>query len=136
MSRENVEIVAKQFEDTNARNFKRVLAAWADDVVLSLHGDAAALAEQDVVGKTAVGEWFGEWFRIFDRDYRFEIDELQDWGTRVFIVATHHGRGRTSGAPITQQAAWIYTVRSGNINRIDAYSSRADALEAKGRPED
>ena len=135
MSRENVEVVARQFEDTNVRNFRGVVDGWAEDVVLSLHGDAAAFAEQDVVGKEAVGEWFGEWFRTFDRDYRFEIDEFEDWGTRVFVVATHHGRGRTSGAPIVQQAAWIYAVRDGKIIRIDAYGTRAEALEAAGRPE-
>jgi ketosteroid isomerase-like protein len=135
MSRESVEIVARQFEDTNTRNFEGVLAGWADDVVLTLHGDGPVLAGQDVVGKTAVGEWFGEWFRAFDRDYRFEIEELQDWGERVFVVATHHVRGRASGVPLTQQAAWVYTVGNGRIVKIDAFGTREQALEAGGRPE-
>src|SRR5215210_789083 len=129
MSRENVEIVVKQFEDTNARDFEGVVAAWADDVVLVFHGDGPFVTGQDVLGKKAVGEWFGEWFGAFDRDYRFEIEEVQDWGERVFVDATHHGRGRTSGAPVTLQAAWVYTVRDGKIVRCDAYSARAEALE-------
>ena len=132
MSRENVEIVVGVFENTNARNFPAVMDAYADDVVLALRFDLAIDAEGELVGKKAVGDWFGNWFRTFDADYHFEIDETRDWGDQVLMVATHHGRGRVSGVPVAQQGAWIYTLRDGKVVRCDAYRDRAQALEAVG----
>jgi len=134
MSQENVDVVNGLFENTNARDFGAVLEAYADDIVLVLHGETQ-IGGKGEIGKEAVGRWFGEWFSTFDRDYRFEIEEVRDWGDRVFVVATHHGRGRASGVPFADQAAWIYTVLGGKIVRCDAYDSRAQALEAAGQRE-
>jgi ketosteroid isomerase-like protein len=135
MSQENVEVVVGLFENTNARDFPAAMDAYAEDVVLALHGELRFVGGEGAVGKEAVGEWFGDWFRTFDRDYRFEIEETRDWGDQVLVVATHHGRGRASGAPMTRRAAWIYTVRSGKIVRCDAYSEPEEALEAAGLSE-
>ena len=71
---ENVQVALKQFEDTNARDFAGVMDAWAEDVTLILHGEIA-LTGSTATGKAAVGEWFGDWFRQFGRDYRFDIEE-------------------------------------------------------------
>jgi ketosteroid isomerase-like protein len=135
MSQENVEIVIGQFENTNARDFNAVMEAYADDVVLALHGAFRNLGGEGAVGKEAVGEWFGEWFRTFDSGYRFEIEESRDWGDRVFIVAKHLGRGRASGAPVTQRTAYVYTVRAGKVSRVEGWDDREEALEAAGLSE-
>ncbi|MDX6617207.1 MAG: SnoaL-like polyketide cyclase, partial [Solirubrobacterales bacterium] len=114
-------------------DFAAVMDAYADDMVLALHGGARALSGGGgAVGKEAVGEWFGDWFSQFGSDYRFEIEEARDWGDRVFIVATHHGTGRASGAPVSLRAAWIYTLRDSKVVRCDAYSTAAEALEDAG----
>ena len=131
MSQENVKTVVGLFENVNARDFTAVMDAYADDVVLELHGLVAA-GDDGAVGKKAVGEWFGDWYRTFDRDYSHEIIETQDWGDRVLIVATHNGRGRTSGVPFRQRAAWIFTVRDGKVVRCEAFPDREQALEASG----
>lgn len=135
MSEENVQVVVGLFENTNARDFEAVMDAYADDVVLAVHGAAQGIGGAGAAGRKAVGEWFGDWFSTFDRDYRFEIEETRDWGDRVFLVATHHSRGRASGVPVTQRAAWIYTLRDGKIVRCDAYADREGALEAAGLTE-
>ena len=135
MSRENVEVVVGIFQAVNDRDFQGVMDAYADDIVLELHDSLVALGGEGAVGKAAVGEWFGEWYRIFDRDYRFEIDEVRDWGDRVFLVATHHGRGRTSGTPVVQSMAYVYTLREGRIVRCDVWETAAEALAAAGPPE-
>jgi ketosteroid isomerase-like protein len=136
MSEENVEIVSRVFELVNARDFEAVVDAQADDVVLTLHGGFRALAGGGhAVGKKAVVEWFGDWFRTFDPAYSFEIEEVRDLGDRVLVVATHHARGRVSGAPINSRGAWVWTVRGRKIVRIDAFGSREDALEAAGLSE-
>jgi ketosteroid isomerase-like protein len=138
MSRENVERVVRLFENTNARDFAAVMDAYAEDVVLAVYGAPYVVGTNDgpvATGKQAVGEWFGDWFRTFDRDYYFDIEETRDWGDRVLIVATHHGRGRASGAPVVRRAAWIYTLSHGKIVRCDAYPDPATALEAAGKSE-
>jgi ketosteroid isomerase-like protein len=135
MSQENVELVVGLFENVNKRNFQAIMDAYADDMVLVNHGELRAASGPGVVGKEAVGAWFGDWFRSFDRDYRFEIEETRDLGDRVLIVARHRSRGRASGAPIDQHGAWIYTVRDGRVVRCDIYSERTAALEAVGLSE-
>jgi ketosteroid isomerase-like protein len=135
MSQRNVAVVVRTFENTNARDFEAVMDAYADDVVLALHDDLVARGSEGAVGKEAVSEWFGDWLRTFERGYRFELEEARDWGDRVFVVATHDGRGRLSGAPIRRRAAWIYAVRDGRITRIDIYSDPDSALRDAGPPD-
>jgi ketosteroid isomerase-like protein len=135
MSEENVRVVVGQFEAVNSRDFAAVMDAYADDVVLSLHGDIPTALGEGAVGKKAVGEWFGDWFQTFASDYRFEVEESRDLGDRVFIDATHHSAGRLSGVPVTLRAGWIYTLRDGKVVGCDAYPSPAEALEAAGLPE-
>jgi ketosteroid isomerase-like protein len=128
--RQNVEIVVKQFENTNARDFVAVMDAYTEDVTLILHGEG--LLTGGATGKADVGKWFGDWFAQFGRDYRFEIEESQASGDRVFLVATHHGRGRTSGAPVGLSLAYVYTVLGGKVSRVEVWSDREAALEAAG----
>src|SRR6478672_9626987 len=135
MSQENVEIVIGQFENTNARDFKAVMDAYADDVILRFTTGLRSIRGEAAVGKEAVGEWFGDWFRAFDRDYRFEVDEAHDLGDRVLIVATHHGRGRASGAPVTEQMGYLYTVRDRKVSLVEIWADQAGALEAAGLTE-
>jgi ketosteroid isomerase-like protein len=130
MSRENVEIVVGVFESVNARDFAAALEVYAPNVILAFHDEE--FAGDDAAGKEAVTKWFGDWFRNFDSDYRFEIEDALDLGERVFLVVTHHGRGRVSGAPITRRTGWIYTVEDGKVVRLDGYLDPADALEAVG----
>jgi len=129
MSRENVEVVLKQFGDTNARDFAAVMEAYAEDVTVEVHGEKVGVLGRTVAGKVAVGEWFGDWFRQFGRDYRFDIEESRGVGDRVFLLATHRGRGRDSGVPVEERWAYVYTVREGKVSRVDIWGDR-DAREA------
>ena len=134
MSLENVQLVLQQFERTNARDFAGVMDTWAEDVTLDLHGDFAPSANE-TSGKAAVGEWFGDWFRQFGSDYRFDIEECIDAGDRVFLEATHHGHGRHSGVTVEQRTAYVYTVREGRIARVEVWADREAAIEAAGLTE-
>jgi ketosteroid isomerase-like protein len=137
VSHENVEVVVKQFHDTNARDFAAVMAAYAEDVTLVFHGEVGPLSST-ATGKAAVGEWFGDWFRQFAPDYRFDIKESRGVGDRVFILASHHGRGRGSGVPVAERWAYVYTVRMGKVSRVELWNdrnAREMALEAMGLAE-
>ena len=97
MSQDNVDVVRDQFAAVNERDFPRAMSHYAEDVVLVVDADAF-LESGTFTGRDAVGRWFGNWFATFEPNYRFEIDEVRDLGDSVLLIATHSGRGRTSGA--------------------------------------
>ena len=120
-----------QFAATNERDFARAMGHYAADVELVV--DRGAFLEGGTFnGREAVGEWFGNWFRTFEPGYRFEIEEARDFDGVILLVASHRGRGRTSGAEVHGQTAYLYTVRDGKIVRAELYPSREAALEAAG----
>jgi ketosteroid isomerase-like protein len=129
MSQENVEIVVRQFECVNVRDFAGVMDAWAEDVTLIVRGELGPFAGDTATGKAAVGEWFADWFREFGRDYHFDIEETRVSGDRVFVFATHHGRGRHSGVPVELGSAYVYTLRGGQVSRVEIWADQ-DAREA------
>jgi ketosteroid isomerase-like protein len=138
MSQENVDVVRKQFEAVNARDFTAAMDAYTEDVTLAIHGDAGPLSGT-ADGKSAVGDWFGDWFTQFGPDYQFEIEVASGAGERVFLVATHHAHGRTSGVSVERRMAYIYTVREGKVSGVELwfgdFATVAAALDAIGLPE-
>jgi ketosteroid isomerase-like protein len=131
VSQADVQVVLDQFAAVNERDFERAMSLYADDVELVV--DSRAFLEGGTFsGREAVGAWFGNWFRTFARDYRFDIEEAQDLGDAVLLVASHQGRGRTSGAEVHGQTGYLYRVRDGKIVRAELYPSREDALKAAG----
>ena len=134
MSQENVEVVRDQFAATNERNFPRAMSHYAEDVELIV--DRGAFLEGGTFkGRDAVGGWFARWFTTFEPGYHFDVEEARDLGDVVLVVATHHGRGRTSGAEVHGKTGYVYGLRGGKIVRVELYRSRAEALEAAGLPE-
>jgi|GEM_PF-1156261 uncharacterized protein len=127
---EHVEIVRGQFEATNRRDFTTAMDAYAEEVVLVVAPDLAPLNAGTFRGREAVGDWFGDWFRSFAGDYRFDIEEAFAVAERVFVFARHHGRGRASGVALDWSVFYVYTVRAGKVTRVEMYADRADALEA------
>jgi ketosteroid isomerase-like protein len=129
MSQENVQVVLDQFAATNERDFPRAMSYYADDVVLLVDPDAF-LERGSFEGREAVGQWFANWFTTFERGYHFDIEEARDLGDVVFLSASHHGRGRSSGVEVRGQTGYLYTVRDGRIVRVELYASGAEALRA------
>jgi ketosteroid isomerase-like protein len=131
MSQENVQVVCGQFEATNERDFGRAMGYYADDVEMVVSHDAF-LESGTFTGREAVGQWFADWLMTFEPGYHFVIDEARDLGDAVFLTATHHGRGRASGAEVHGQTGYLYWVRDGKVARVELYRSGAEALEAAG----
>jgi len=134
MSQENVEVVCDQFAATNERDFPRAMSYYAEDVELVVDPDAF-LETGTFKGRHAVGQWFANWITTFEPGYHFDIEEAQDLGDVVFLSATHHGRGRTSGLEVHGQTGYLYRLRGGKIVRVELYPGRAEALEALGLSE-
>jgi ketosteroid isomerase-like protein len=131
VSQASVDVVLDQFAATNERDFERAMRHYAEEVVLVVP-DNAFLQSGTYTGREAVGNWFGDWFRTFEPDYRFEIEAARDLGDRVFLDATHRGRGRASGAQVHGRNGYLYTVSDGKITRVELYATPAEALAAGG----
>jgi ketosteroid isomerase-like protein len=130
----DVDVVLEQFGAVNEGDFERAMSYYADEVELFV--DAGAFLESGTfTGRDAVGEWFGNWFRSFERGYRFDIEDARDLGDDVLLVAGHRGRGRTSGAEVHGRNGYLYRVRDGRIVRVEIYPGGAEALEAAGSRE-
>lgn len=107
---------------------------YADDVVLVV--EEGFLNTGTFEGKEAVGEWYGDWFRAFGSDYRFEIEEIRELRPGlVFMVASYGGSGRASGAVVRDRRAYLYRVNDGKITRIQFFLTSESALEAAALPE-
>jgi ketosteroid isomerase-like protein len=132
---DDVDVVLEQFAATNGRDFERAMGLYADDVRLIVSpesGPNPGIYE----GKGAVGDWFGDWFRTFDRDYRFEVNEARELADGpIFLYATHGGSGRLSGAEVHGENAYLYLVDDGKITQVGFFVSRDEALEAASLPE-
>ena len=134
MSQDPVEILRSQFTATNERDFPRAMSYYADDVVLVV--EEGFLNTGTFQGKEAVGEWYGDWFRAFGTDYRFEFDEIRELEPGlVFMTARFRGSGRSSGAVVWDRRAYLYRVEDGKITRIQFFNESEDALEAASAPE-
>jgi ketosteroid isomerase-like protein len=129
MSQENLEVVLDQFAATNERDFARAMSHYAEDVELVVHQDAF-LQRGTFQGRDAVGRWFGDWFATFEPGYHFDIEEARDLGDVILLVASHHGRGRASGAEVHGQTAYLYEVRDGKLAHVELHATREAALEA------
>lgn len=136
MSEEDIAVVREQFEAVNRRDFAGAMELYAEDVVLVAPDMDGVWSPGVFEGSAAVGEWFGEWFRTFAPGYSFEIREARALaGGLTFVVATHGGKGRLSGAPVHGETAYLYRVRGGKIVRVGFFPTREYALEAVSLPE-
>jgi ketosteroid isomerase-like protein len=130
-----IDVVLDQFAAVNERDFKRAMDRYAEDVRL-FASEGSGLKAGLFKGKEAVGEWFGDWFRIFAPGYRFEIHEARELENGViFILATHGGRGRLSGAEVRGETGYLYRVRDGQVTQVGFFASREEALDAVSLPD-
>jgi ketosteroid isomerase-like protein len=129
-----VEVLREQFAATNERDFARAMTFYSDDVVLVV--EDGFLNTGTFEGKEAVGEWYGDWFRAFGTDYRFEIEEVRELRPGlVFMTASYGGSGRSSGVQVRDRRSYLYRVDQGKIRRIQFFLTSQAAMEAASLPE-
>jgi ketosteroid isomerase-like protein len=129
-----VDVLREQFAATNERDFARAMTYYADDVILVV--EDGFLNTGTFEGKEAVGEWYGDWFRAFGTDYRFEIEEIRELQAGlVFMTAKYGGSGRASGVVVSDRRAYLYRVDEGKITRVQLFPTREEAMEAASLPE-
>ena len=65
-------------------------------------------------------------------EWREEIEEIRDLGSRVLVCSTQYGRSKGTGIEVETRYAVLYEVHGGKIIRMALHSTRAEALEAAG----
>jgi ketosteroid isomerase-like protein len=134
MSQENVELVRRSHEAFN-RGVEALLSGGflSPEFVWDLspsgipglgvyrgHDEVRSFLEDD-------------WFQAFPfEEWELEVEELIDHGEQVIVMTRQRGRGQTSGAGAELELASIFTLRDGQIVRVETHLDREKALEAAG----
>jgi ketosteroid isomerase-like protein len=82
-------------------------------------------------GHDGVRESWERWLEDFEQ-YGFEVERIVDAGAKVLVVAREEGRGRVSGATISQRIYSVYSFRGSKISRYEEFYDERAALEAAG----
>jgi ketosteroid isomerase-like protein len=138
MSQENVEIVRRSFELVNEVGTDAFISGnfWSDDWVLDSSG--AGIPGLGVYrGHDEIRAFFEEdWFTVFPfEEWELHVSDLVDHGDQVVATSRQQRRGASSGVAATLELANIFTLRNGQIVRLELYRDRDEALEAAGLSE-
>jgi ketosteroid isomerase-like protein len=74
--------------------------------------------------------WVASW-----EEWREEIEEMRDLGSRVLVLSVQRGRGKGSGVEVEARYAILYEVHGGKITSVRMYWNPTTALEAAGLSE-
>jgi ketosteroid isomerase-like protein len=130
MSQANVDLLRRFFDAANRRQFREVMAMYADDVELVVSD--AWVNGGTYEGRDAVGRFFGDWYRTFDGGPHFDLRDVRDAGDAVAVAAQATARGGFSGIELTTEYFYVYSVRDGQISHVQFYETWRQALEAAG----
>jgi uncharacterized protein len=125
----NVEVVRAGYEALAGGDAQAVLDLM--DPQVEFVNPESAMEGGTRTGTEGVRTAMGAMQEMFE-DYSVEAKEFIPLGDEVVVVATERGRGRSSGAPLEQETAHVFTVRGGRITRFRWFHTREEALAAAG----
>jgi ketosteroid isomerase-like protein len=128
MSRENLEVVRAAWASTASQGPEGMLEFLDPDVEWDVRSD---LPDS---GRYRGHEGFLKLVRRFDEVFEeqgYEPLDFIDAGERVVVPLRWWGRGRTSGATVTERhETWVFTVGGRLVTAVEEFATRAEALEA------
>ena len=132
MSQENVEIVRRMYDAFYAGDVDRALSHFQPNVLVD-----ASKARPDISignGRGHVNALVSRWVAAWD-EWREEIEEIRDLGSRILVLSVQRGRGKGSGVEVEARYAMLYDLDGGEITSMRMYGKVAEALEAAGLSE-
>jgi ketosteroid isomerase-like protein len=129
MSRENVELVQRQIEALNRRDFDALRALGHPEVEVDWSA-SRGLEPRVYRGWDEVMGFFQNLFESFERIH-VKPDRFIDAGDSVVVPYSAEARGR-HGVDTVARSALVYEVRGGRVARVCLYQETAQALEAVG----
>jgi ketosteroid isomerase-like protein len=130
MSRENVEIVRRIYDDGLIDRADEALRPLLNPEVEYVN-PAEAIEPGTRSGLDEVLDAFRSTPRIFDTAAH-EVHELFDAGDSVVAAVSFRARGRGSDREVTQEEAHTWTFNDGKVTRFEWCRDLASALEAVG----
>jgi hypothetical protein len=84
-------------------------------------------------GHDGLRRWARDFYDVFE-GVEAELEDVLDLGEdQVLVLLNYRGRGRVSGIEVGFiHLAGIFTIRHGQVTRVDWYRDKAEALEAAG----
>jgi len=137
MSQENVEFLQGLFAGAADLDKQELLAALPEliaqtcDPEIEWVEDPQRADRRIYHGHEGVRESWERWLENFD-EYGGEVERMVDCGDKVLVVAREAGRGRASGATISQLIYTVFSFRDGKIARYEEFYDEGAALEAAG----
>jgi ketosteroid isomerase-like protein len=124
MSQENVEIVRRNYDHLSKTG--EPLADVCDEEI------EFSFAWMEGHGFDGLQQATAEWTSTFE-EWHIEARELIEVGPdQVIAIVRDRARPKDSNAEIDNEFAHLWTLRDGLIIRFDAFTERAEALEAAG----
>jgi ketosteroid isomerase-like protein len=125
MSRENVELVRKSIDAYRRGDYVDATASFAPDVVWEIGQELPAR------GPAAVREMWARWDTDWE-ELEMVAEQFIDAGESVVVAMHYRGRGRLSGAEVSDRLFEVHTFRDGQCVRKVDFQTRTEALEAVG----
>jgi ketosteroid isomerase-like protein len=144
MSQENVELVLSLYPPPGADYVQlfgddELWAAQAEAMAPTTHEGFECVQHQFGSTKRYIGldglrafllDWMTPW-----ATYVVELEEAIDLDDRVLLLNRDRGRREGTAKEVRGRIAALWTIRDRKIARLDAYTTRADALKAVGLEE-
>jgi ketosteroid isomerase-like protein len=125
MSQENVEVVRLAFAAWDRGDLEESLVMFDEGVTIHPIIGPTWHGREGFVGMAA------DWTEGLT-EWSIAAKEFIDAGDRVVVRVHQTGRGEASGAAITSDYWFIFTIREGKITRWDMHARKSDAFEAVG----
>ena len=132
MSQAHIETIQNGIRAFNDRDFDAALAAVREDVVWERFLSRADADTRFVHGKEELrAVWESQVAAV---DIRFEPEEFIAAGDdKVIVPARMVAHGSSSEITLSASVTWVWTLdENGLTARVEAFESRADALDAHG----
>ena len=131
MSQENVETIKRMY-DVLAQPGREGILDFYDPEVVVLNA-ASSPDTAPYLGHEGLVEWVRDVQAGLGGTFRVEADDIIDVDeSRAVVVGRVSGKGRVSGLPVEVSLTTVFTLRNGAIVRLQAYDTKAEALEAVG----
>jgi hypothetical protein len=134
MSQQNVETVRRVIDAFNRDAMDAVVGLGRVSEGVTFDATQSGVPGFGVYhGIDETREFWNDWFAAFPfEEWEIEIEDLLDWGDRMVLATTRQrGRGAKSGARGLGFAN-LFTLRLGEIERVEVFRDLAKAREAAG----
>jgi uncharacterized protein len=130
MSQENVGLVHSGLDALNRGGVEAVLSMCDPEIEwIAIPGflpDA-----EDYHGRAGVRAWFEKVGETLGK-VEWEAEEVVDGGERLLVGLKLQATGRASKIEVEFRIFQVWTIRDGNLVRLESYLAREEALQAAG----